>query len=723
MLILRVPADARCAAIALSIAEIVRDRALEPRVGAGVELHVPRGATGGARPRWTLCVTNVTIITMADTTRTRPDRLCDIVMKGGVTSGVVYPSAVAALAEEYRLKCIGGTSAGAIAAAGAAAAEYGRESGGFERLSALPQWMGRDRNLLSLFQPQPATKRLFRVVLAFIAGGPRSGIAAALRQFPLAALIGAVPGLALAAIVLAEARDNVLVLVAGLVAALLLILVGAAAVVAWRLARVALRAVPANGFGLCSGLEGDVREPRSALTPWLYAQIEALAGGAERDGPLTFGDLWAGPDGDRATADPDDPWLRLEMMTTNVTNRRAERLPQLSSRFFFEPDGLRRVFPDAIVEWLEQHPPALPTQPAARRGEQLLRGLLWPLRPLPEAADLPVVVATRMSLSFPVLLSAVPLHRVDWTLRANGGAWKAWEEWIEAHPDEWSEVADDPSQIAALAGAPAHPVADVCWFSDGGITSNFPVHFFDALLPRRPTFGLNLRSFHPSQPRSTDERENTWMVQRHRDGIVDWWYPFDDVRGFLEGVMRTMQNRVDEAQMRLPGYRDRVVHVSVGDDEGGLNLDMPDHVITNLGTRGRHAGERLVERFGTPPANANSLSWDDHRWVRYRSLTASLATAIRQFAAVYGDPAEPYRDLVRRGQDEYPGSYRLTGGQQAAAEALSDDLVRLAATLEAMAALDANAPSPPPVVRVVPPDAAPRRRPDVQDAAEGAVST
>src|SRR5205807_10418438 len=30
------------------------------------------------------------------------------------------------------------------------------------------------------------------------------------------------------------------------------------------------------------------------------------------------------------------------------------------------------------------------------------------------------------------------------------------------------------------------------WFSDGGICSNFPIQFFDAWLPKTPTFGINL---------------------------------------------------------------------------------------------------------------------------------------------------------------------------------------------------------------------------------------
>jgi Patatin-like phospholipase len=52
-------------------------------------------------------------------------RYCDLVMKGGITSGVVYPNAVLALAREFRFKNIGGTSARAIAAAISAAAALG----------------------------------------------------------------------------------------------------------------------------------------------------------------------------------------------------------------------------------------------------------------------------------------------------------------------------------------------------------------------------------------------------------------------------------------------------------------------------------------------------------------------------------------------------------------------------------------------------------------------
>ena len=49
-------------------------------------------------------------------------------MKGGITSGIVYPAAILRLKDKYRFRNIGGTSAGAMAAALTAAAEYGRQS-------------------------------------------------------------------------------------------------------------------------------------------------------------------------------------------------------------------------------------------------------------------------------------------------------------------------------------------------------------------------------------------------------------------------------------------------------------------------------------------------------------------------------------------------------------------------------------------------------------------
>ena len=203
------------------------------------------------------------------------------------------------------------------------------------------------------------------------------------------------------------------------------------------------------------------------------------------------------------------------------------------------------------------------------------------------AKDMPVIVATRLSLSFPVLLSAVPL----------------------------------------CAKSPEPP--ERCWFSDGGISSNFPVHFFDRLVPRWPTFAINLRQFRTDGEESDNQRANTGMVGTEEEEIEDWWYrlpdrtslPWRDRRlfEFVAGIVRTMQNRIDEAQMRVPGYRDRVAHVYLRKDQGGMNLAMDKKMIKALTKRGRWAAERLRLRLhqrsgvigwrhlGQPPLGAAAI--------------------------------------------------------------------------------------------------------------------
>src|SRR2546429_1102968 len=107
--------------------------------------------------------------------------LCDIIMKGGITSGVVYPEGVRVLSEKYRFKSIGGTSAGAIAAALAAAAEHGRRPGkdgaSFKSFARLPGWMGARNssglsNLASLFVPRRSTRKVFETLFAAV-GDPK----------------------------------------------------------------------------------------------------------------------------------------------------------------------------------------------------------------------------------------------------------------------------------------------------------------------------------------------------------------------------------------------------------------------------------------------------------------------------------------------------------------------------------------------------------------------
>jgi hypothetical protein len=109
---------------------------------------------------------------------------CDLVMRGGITSGIVYPRAIAKLAETYNFRSIGGTSAGAIAATATAAAAYAARNGQdfFQtRIKNLPKELATDKGgktvLERLFQPAPGLEPLFGVLMASLQrGGPGRGL-------------------------------------------------------------------------------------------------------------------------------------------------------------------------------------------------------------------------------------------------------------------------------------------------------------------------------------------------------------------------------------------------------------------------------------------------------------------------------------------------------------------------------------------------------------------
>jgi hypothetical protein len=69
-----------------------------------------------------------------------PSRSCDITFAGEGPSALRYNPGVFRLARTYRFRGIASGTAGALTAVLTAAAEYGRESGGFEKLAAQEDW-------------------------------------------------------------------------------------------------------------------------------------------------------------------------------------------------------------------------------------------------------------------------------------------------------------------------------------------------------------------------------------------------------------------------------------------------------------------------------------------------------------------------------------------------------------------------------------------------------
>ena len=529
---------------------------------------------------------------------------CDLVMKGGITSGVIYPLAVVELAKKYRFRSIGGASAGAIAAALTAAAELGRQRGraSFAELESVARGLG--ARLRGLFQPSPRLQGLFDVLSAAVvapsAARRVSAVALALgRAYPLATLAALAPPALLGGFALAR-RDGWAALAA-------LLLLGFLLTAAWlfRLGRDLLRTLPAHDYGLCTGLT-QPRAAAPALTDWLTDLLDDLAGverGADgvRGRPLTFGDLEAAG-------------IELRAMTTCLTLGRPYSLPFETRAFRFREEEMRRLFPERVVDWMihprhdagaEPEPlPESADEPAPqvdvdRLGTDLDSGHF----PLPPARDLPVVFAVRLSLSFPLLFSAVKLWARDYTR-------ESYTERQTLRP---------------------------AWFSDGGICSNFPIHFFDATWPSRPTFGITLEELGaPDEPR-------VYFPTSAAQGILRAFRRVTGTGSFLGAILGTMQTWQDDLQSTLPGYRERIVHVALDGDEGGLNLDMDPGKIDDLTRYGAAAGIYLRDDF----------DWAAHRWTRALAATRELADAldgIDRAAPGVGSPEAfvAARDVARR---------------------------------------------------------------------------
>lgn len=517
-----------------------------------------------------------------------PAAVCDVIMKGGITSGVVYPLALTELAKQFRLSQVGGTSAGAIAAAAAAAAEYGRHvpGRGFVLLAKLPAAVG--KILFSLFQPTPALKPVFDVAVAAIGNdGTATKVmrvtGAALAGFSFAAAAGALPGLLI--VVAGWWYANLALAVLGV----LLLLIGTLIGVGVCLYRAITKGIPDNDFGLCPG-KTQPGSSAPGLSDWLADLIDDIAGrDPKKDPPLTFGDL--SPAENAGTARHK---ISLRMMTTNLTLRRPYSLPFTEANekiYAFRLADFERLFPARITSYLAAHCEKV-DDPTGDYGD---------LYKFPEPENLPVIVATRMSLSFPMLFCAVPLYARDFTFAS------------EAERAKWRKNL----------------------FSDGGLSNNFPIQFFDRMLPNSPTFGITLDDFNEKRvPEDikkkyppNDPHSRVWLPKTKSpiSGILIPGEPLHGIAAFFSRLLDAAMDWQDNLQSTLPGYRDRIVHVGLKSDEGGLNIAMPPKLVLALGAYGAQAGKDMRTEFDL----------DEHRWRRFLVAMDRMDHTLDEIAAAY----------------------------------------------------------------------------------------
>jgi predicted acylesterase/phospholipase RssA len=554
---------------------------------------------------------------MGTSTSAPEDRFCDIVMKGGIASGIVYPLAVADLAEKYRFRSIGGTSAGAVAAVVTAAAELQRrETGsmaGFDILRKVPDdlrkelgegergikrlWrtatdMG-ERRLKYLFQPQPGgCTRLFHVLVRAL--NRRSAMThamGALLGFIEAYWVAAAAGMALGVasfLWYLDPAGPVRAAIAGVLIAAVAIVAG----IAYWVYRDLTGDVVANGYGVCRGPGNDAGH--NAITPWMNELIQTAAGRSADGDPVTFGDLWKAPGFPPTELGPMPEETRsidLTIFTTNLAHGRPYLFPHSDdrARLFFKPEELEPYLPRNVMDWMLHHAaPYLPHDHYGDPAPQELERL--GLRQIPEAKAFPIFLAARMSHSFPLLFSAVPLYAIDYEQPVGKRSFKR------------------------------------CWFSDGGLASNFPMHLFDGFLPAWPTFGLDLQDVAPGGSKAVR------LPVHYLEGSGDRWDRFDEgptssarLGAFLISVFSTAQNWNDNTNARMPAVRDRVARVPLGDDEGGFNLNMPASVQKSVAERGQEAANMLIARFSPAADGAPGAGWDQQRWERFDVLLRTLS--------------------------------------------------------------------------------------------------
>jgi hypothetical protein len=490
-------------------------------------------------------------------------------------------------------------------------------------------------------------------VLMAATGHPRPGVnkkggalalgalGSVLRNFWKASLIGLVPALLFVVpwLIWGTTRDWPFVIFPLVV----LLVVGVAIAVVATMAKMVTTTIPENNFGICMGLSGDPEKP--GLTEWLAQQIDLCAGLGPEQGPLTFGQLWEGPPG---TVIGEKKFLDLRMVSTCLSWARPVEMPFSASTYFYDPVEWAKLFPDYVMRALERSTAdeTLEKKVVERRQREDKRANDHSPRlvRLPRAKDLPIVVATRLSLSFPLLISAVPLWAIT---RRNGNA-------------------GDFEKL---------------WFTDGGLCNNFPVQLFDSALPTRPTFAINLGKFDDGVEPAADERQNiafatsnNVILPAYRDFPVTG---FGAVKAFALAAVDTARNSQDNLHLEIPGYRDRVVLIKQSKDEGGINLFMDAPTVARLAERGRVAADGLAVQFRTkhyPSSKPARTGWDNHRWVRYRALISGLPQFLTSFKAGH--------EVLKLGSGTLP-SYWVNNKTKALAHELSEHLLAAAELVEA----------------------------------------
>ncbi len=413
-----------------------------------------------------------------------------------------------------------------------------------------------------------------------------------------------------------------------------------------------------QGFGMCTGMPVN-QNGQEALINWLYKGVQDAAG-LPYARPLTFGDLWRAPGGPLdAKGEKLGRSIDLRTITTCLSHGRIYEMPlqDKTARLFFRLSEFKEYFPTEIIDHLRHvskkvdiaNDPIIQLYETRRKflndpkehsysakvviarqnrlnhTQALVAAMLnksestgvfndADIRELP-SADLPIVIAARLSLSVPILFKAIPMLAFD--LEAN-------------------------AENMALRRV---------WFSDGGIGSNFPIHLFDKALPKWPTFGVKV--LETSAEMSGSDAKRTSYVSyfhdrskndifvidpEHKTGFnyanksTPTWAAFG---AFLMGIFQAAKDGGDQAYLRMPDVRGRILKLYTDHATGNaLNLKIKPSKIYDVAKMGTDGGVNLVKAYlgkRIPTRRPTANQWYEHRWICFNALINSLRTHLTGF--------------------------------------------------------------------------------------------
>lgn len=283
----------------------------------------------------------------------------NLILKGGVSSGLIYPEFIAQIRKELEIGGFAGSSAGAIASALGACAELAWRDGdekSYERYAKSISDL--TKNLTSLFDPSLPFRALFKAILLIAPGSGRAKYFQAIMCFAPTILIGAFIALLISWITKS-----------GLIISILLIALGAFFALTIHMVSLLVMASKKYNFGICKGLK---------LSEWIS---DAICEISAKDSIIRFKDF-------------EDAGIGFRLAISNLNNGSGMVLPNENLTLKFDKHEFAKLFPQNTMQYLEK----IQKEP---------QSAMWDL---PMGSEMPILVALRISASCPALFEQIPFH-------------------------------------------------------------------------------------------------------------------------------------------------------------------------------------------------------------------------------------------------------------------------------------------------------------------------